>query len=443
MAGPPMAGGPLPGREIMRRSNAAESRDQTIMKSPDIHQHVLDAYTACDKSLSNEGLYQALSNRAGITTEAWSQPLDLGPAHRGHSVLKRKVRWYQQTLREKGLIERDQSRGRGVWRLTSKGRQELTPAKPRTVLLGFSTYLGVALWASAGDVYSVVDEPIMLCLSSPPYPLAAPRAYGNPTAIEYIDWLCRLLEPIVKHLVPGGSVCLNVSNDIFEPGSPARSLYRERLVIALCERLGLYKLDEFIWHNPTKPPGPTRWASLTRQHLNVAWEPVYWFSNAPALVRADNRRVLQEHASRHLNLMRQGGERRTAVNGDGAYRLYEGSYGRETPGRIPRNVLTVPHRCADKDAAARAAREQGLPVHSATMPLALARFLVDFLTEPGDFVVDPCAGWFTTAKAAEESGRRWMCTECIGEYVLGGANRFTRASGFELMGAFTGGELAR
>lgn len=404
------------------------------MKENDIQQHVLDAYADSADSMSNERLYADLSQRAGIAPDAWRQPLDLGPRHRGHSVLKRKVRWFQQTLRERGLIERDASRGRGFWRLTPQARQALTPAKPGKVLIGFSTHLGVALWASAADVYAAIDEPVVLCLSSPPYPLAAPRAYGNPSASEYVDWMCRLLEPIVKHLVPGGSICLNVSNDIFEPGSPARSLYRERLVIALCERLGLAKLDELVWHNPTKVPGPTRWASITRQQLNVAWEPIYWFTNAPALVRADNRRVLQAHASRHLNLMRQGGERRRAVNGDGAYRLYEGSYGRETAGRIPRNVLTVPHRCADKDAAARAARALDLPVHAATMPLALARMLVDFLTEPGDLVVDPCAGWFTTAKAAEEGGRRWLCTEQMGEYVIGAASRFAQSAGFEQLG---------
>jgi DNA modification methylase len=408
------------------------------MTSKNLQDHMLGAYADTAESLSNDALYRSLSDRAGIAAEDWRRRINLGPGHRAHSELKRRVRWYQQTLRELGIIERDPARGRGFWRLTPKGRDQLTPAKPKKVLLGFSTDLGVALWAAAGDVFSAIDEPIVLCLTSPPYPLAAPRAYGNPNAIEYVDWVCRLLEPIAKHLVPGGSLCLNVSNDIFEPGSPARSLYRERLVIALCERLGLAKLDEFIWHNPTKAPGPTRWASITRQQLNVAWEPVYWFTNAPALVRADNRRVLQCHAKRHLDLMRVGGEKRTANNGDGAYRLYPGSYGNATPGRIPRNVLSFPHRCASKDAAARAAKAQGLPVHAATMPLPLARFLVDFLTEPGDLVVDPCAGWLTTALAAEDAGCRWLCTEQMGEYVLGASNRFTSAPGFRTYGKISG-----
>jgi site-specific DNA-methyltransferase (cytosine-N4-specific) len=93
-------------------------------------------------------------------------------------------------------------------------------------------------------VFSRIDAPIVLCLTSPPYPLAKARNYGNVDAEHYVDWFCRTVEPVIKNLVPGGSLAINLSNDIFVPGLPARSLYREKLVIALCERFGLYKIDE-------------------------------------------------------------------------------------------------------------------------------------------------------------------------------------------------------
>ena len=57
--------------------------------------------------------------------------------------------------------------------------------------------------------------------------------------------------------------------------------------------------------------------------------------------------------------------------------------------------------------------------------------IVEFLTEPDDLVVDPCAGSFTTAKASELLGRRWLSTELMGEYVAGGASRFTNAEEFQ------------
>ena len=58
------------------------------------------------------------------------------------------------------------------------------------------------------------------------------------------------------------------------------------------------------------------------------------------------------------------------------------------------------------------------------MPLALAKFLVEWLSRPGDLVVDPMAGTLTTAKAAEITGRRWLASELHLEYLLAGAYRF-------------------
>jgi DNA modification methylase len=76
-----------------------------------------------------------------------------------------------------------------------------------------------------------------------------------------------------------------------------------------------------------------------------------------------------------------------------------------------------------KAAAVKFALENGLPVHGATMPLALADFLVRYLSEPDDLVVDPFSGWGTTAVAAERNGRRWLTSELMGEYALVHAHR--------------------
>ncbi len=205
-------------------------------------------------------------------------------------------------------------------------------------------------------------------------------------------------------------------------------------MIALCDRLGLHKMDELIWHAPNKPPAPMQWASRTRQQLNCAWEPVYWFTNEPRLCKSDNRRVLQEHTERHLKLIHQGGEDRTAEYGDGAYRLKPGSFGGVTAGRIPRNVITCSTNSGNKRAMRAAAIAQGLPTHGALMPLPLAKMLVEFLTDKDGLVVDPFFGWGTTGLAAEELGRRWLGTELMGEHVLGAANAFRSADGFELFG---------
>lgn len=398
----------------------------------DLFDVVLHAYSERGQ-MHNSELYQCIAKQVGIPTEMIERKESIGASGAQHSTLKRKFRWHQQTLKKLGLLERDET-SRGYWRLTASGKEKLTPATGRSVMLGFSTDLGIALWAASSSVFPSIDEPITLCLTSPPYPLATQRAYGGPSAAEYVDWICAQMEPIVKHLVPGGSICINVSNDIFEPGMPSRSLYRERLVIALCDRLGLHKMDEIIWHAPNKPPAPYQWASRTRQQLNTAWEPVYWFTNDPVLCKSDNRRVLQAHTEQHLKLIDQGGESRTAVYGDGAYRLKPGSFGAVTAGRIPRNVITCSTNSGNKRAMRAAAIAQGLPTHGALMPLPLAKMLIEFLTEKDALVVDCFFGWGTTGLAAEELGRRWLGTELMGEHILGAANGFRSAEGFKIFG---------
>lgn len=379
--------------------------------------------------VSNDALYEAVKQPMGFSDEDYQRREAVGKGTKKHCIATRRVRWFQQSLKRLNLVERVPGK-RGVWRLRGAQEKELTPAAAGMTLVGFSTNLGLALWSSC-DVFSKIDEPIALCLTSPPYALAKPRRYGNPSETEIVDFLIRSLEPIVRNLVPGGSVVLNTSNDVFVPGMPARSLYVERLILALHEKLGLWLCDRLIWKNPCKPPGPMQWASHTRQQLNVAYELCLWFTNDPLRCFADNRRVLEPHTERHKKLLAAGGEKRDAVNNDGAYRIRAGrSFANETPGKIPRNVLEFSHHGAEIAATRAAARALGLPVHGALMPLALATFLVKFLTREGDLVADAFGGWGTTALAAEQSGRRWLMAEKMAEYVAGQAVRFAAAAGF-------------
>jgi site-specific DNA-methyltransferase (cytosine-N4-specific) len=383
--------------------------------------------------MDNAALFEQLVSQRAVSADDLASRSPVGKSGAKHSLAQRRVRWHQQTLRRMGLLERDPQQ-RGVWRLTGEGKQQFVRPAPKKVLLGFSTDLGVALWSSAEDAFAHrLDVPIFLALTSPPYPLAKHRAYSNPTPQQYVDFICGLVEPIVKSLARGGSLVLNVTQDVFESGSPARSTYLERMVIALCDRLGLSLMDRLVWSNPSKPPGPVRWSSIERVQLNVGWEPVLWFTNDPSVVNSNNRNVLLQHTERHQALMRNGGEQRDRRFSDGAYNLRAGaSFSNETAGRIPRNVLSFGHACAGQQAYKRAARALGLPVHGAPMPESLARFLVQFLTEPGQLVVDFCAGSQTVPAVCEELGRPWLSTELMGEYIRGGAERFRSAAGFQL-----------
>ena len=267
--------------------------------------------------LANDELFQQLITDRQVSAEDLTTLTAVGKSGAKHNLTQRRLRWYQQDLKRLGLIERDKSR-RGVWRLTGEGRRQFVRTAPKTVLLAFSTDLGLALWGSCEDALAGLESQVSLALTSPPYPLAKTRAYDNVSPQAFVDFICRGMEPIAKALRRGGCIALNISQDIFEPGSPARSTYPERMVIAMTDRLGLKLVDRLVWHNGAKPPGPVQWASLKRVALNVAWEPVYLFTNDAAALRTDNRRVLQPHSERHASLLAQGGEQRTRSYSDGA-----------------------------------------------------------------------------------------------------------------------------
>lgn len=415
-----------------RRYTRKDNNIRAVMpnKQLDLFSSVLHAYSAeTGGTLDNATLYSAAAKAVGIDEEEIERREPIGNSGEMHSPFKRKVRWYQQTLKNSGILERVDDE-RGVWRLTKPAAKDLNQIGAKVSVVGFSTHLGIAILGACETVFAAIDAPITLVVTSPPYPLASARKYGNVTEPQYVDWICRTLEPVIKNLVPGGSICLNLSNDIFMPGSPARSMYCQRLVLALHDRFGLSLMDTLIWQNKSKAPGPIQYASKDRTQLNTEYEPIFWMTNDPLKVKSNNRRVLQEHTERHLALIQRGGESRDEVHSDGAYRVRPGSYGNETEGRIPRNILSFGHRCAEQTAYKQAARALGLPVHGAPMPLKLASFLIEFLSAPGDMVVDPFSGSFTTADACERLGRRWMASECMLEYVWGGATRFVDRPGF-------------
>jgi DNA modification methylase len=347
-----------------------------------------------------------------------------------YNEFKRKIRWQQQTMKQLGLLERVEDK-KATWRLTEQGKSKLGVLHQISSdykMIAFSTKLGLAIWADSTTLYSNLDIPITLCLSSPPYPLNATKAYGNVTQKEYVDWICKAIEPIIKNLRDGGSIVLNLGNDVFIQKSPARSTYRERMIIAFEDNLGLYKMDEIPWINKSKPPGPTYWASITRQQLNCAWEPIYWFTNNPIKCLSNNNRVLQPHSEQHLKYLQNKhliNEYR--INSDGAHIVRNTSYNNITKGKIPKNIFERGHKCKDQDEYKKYCKEINIPYHGASFPLDLAKFFISFLSDEEDLIVDPFGGSLTVAKGAEELNRRWLSSDNIWQYLRGAFGRFKTA----------------
>ncbi|WP_175762242.1 site-specific DNA-methyltransferase [Burkholderia anthina] len=400
----------------------------------DLFAHVASAYAeADDGTLTNADLYARVAARAGIHADALVSRETIGGST-GQNRVRHRIRWAQQTLKAMNVLSRVADR-RGVWTLSEAAGKKLRAARAGVKLVAFSTDLGMAVWGSNLDVMDGIDEPISLVFSSLPYLLRKPRAYGG-IADEraYVDFVCRSIEPLLKNLRPGGSICLNLTADAYEPGTPAQSIYFERLVVELRDRLGLWKMNDVIWEG-SKPPGPTHWACVNNVQLVWAYEHVLWLSNDPARVRADNRQVLEPHTDKHRRFVAAGGIQRRASYGDGAHQHRPGGFSQQTPGSLPRNILKRGNRCADTLQYRDDAENLRLPVHGAMMPLSVPDFFIRFLTQPGDLVVDQFAGTIKTGMAAEKLQRRWICIELMLDYIRAAAERFRACAGFELHSA--------
>lgn len=61
--------------------------------------------------------------------------------------------------------------------------------------------------------------------------------------------------------------------------------------------------------------------------------------------------------------------------------------------------------------------------HPTQKPVALFEYLIRTYTDEGDLVLDNCAGSGTTAVAAENAGRRWICIERDPDYYAKAVDR--------------------
>lgn len=68
-------------------------------------------------------------------------------------------------------------------------------------------------------------------------------------------------------------------------------------------------------------------------------------------------------------------------------------------------------------------KQDGGKVHPTQKPVALFEYLIRTYTNPGETVLDNTAGSGTTAIAAENAGRRWICMERDAEYYAAAVGR--------------------
>ena len=262
------------------------------------------------------------------------------------------------------------------------------------------------------------DGCVDLVMTSPPFALQRRKEYGNETQADYVEWLAGFVAACVPKLREGGSIVLDIGG-AYEAGSPSRSLYPFRVLLHLCDVLGLHLAQDFYWSNRSKLPSPIEWVNKRKLRAKDVINTVFWLSPTP-WPKADTRRVLRPYSESMTKLIAKGG---------GADRLrpsghvVTANFARDNGGALPGNLLDFPNtesngRYLD------ACRLHGGKAHPARFPRALPDFFIRMLTEPGDLVLDVFGGSNTTGETAEALGRRWLSFEQRPDYVASSAFRF-------------------
>lgn len=278
--------------------------------------------------------------------------------------------------------------------------------------------------AYLGDALELLDclehESIDLVITSPPFSLQRQKEYGNVTQDIYVDWLAEFACKIKKVLKEDGSFVLDLGG-AYEKGKPVRSLYNFKVLIRFCEEIGFKLAEEFFWFNPAKLPSPIEWVNKRKIRAKDAVNTVWWFSKSD-YPKADITKVLVPYSERMKRLLKLGNKYYTPKIRPSGHDISAG-FNNDRGGAIPPNLLSIPNT-ESNSAYLRYCKLAGVCAHPARFPRALPEFFINFLTEPGDNVLDIFAGSNATGEAAECSQRKWIAFEKERKYLAASAFRF-------------------
>ena len=376
---------------------------------------LLEAMSEAGGATRIASVYDAVARKVDLPHEKRDATVEI----RGntYNAFERSVRWAQMQAKAQGLLRKAEDR---EWIVTGKGERALRAAKPGLVITIFTTDRGIGLYARCEDAIGLLEDgSVNLIMTSPPYPMLREKHYGNLDEREHVEWMLRLAEAWAPKLAADGSMILNMG-DAWLKGEPSMSMYQERLVLQLHDRLGFKLSQRFSWNNPSKMPVPAEWVTIKRVRVKPSIENVWWLSQS-SNPYADNRAVQVPYSEAMVRMIARGGQ--DAVLRPGGYDMADGAFARDNGGAIPGSLLDIPNTESNSHYI-QACKRDGLPVHPARFPAALPEFFVKLCSRENDLILDPFAGSGTVGAVAERLNRRWVTVERILEYALGSVHRF-------------------
>ena len=284
---------------------------------------------------------------------------------------------------------------------------------------------------------------VQLILTSPPFPLNNKKKYGNASGENYLNWFSGLAETFANVLTPNGSIVIELGN-AWEKNRPVQSLLTLQSLIAFVnnESADLRLCQEFICHNPARLPTPAQWVTIERIRAIDSFTHVWWMANSDK-PKADNRKILRPYSKSMERLLEK--QQFNFGKRPSEHVISEKGFLANNGGSISHNVLELEQINDDKDLRlpfsmlriantksndffTRTCKERNMIPHPARMPLELASFFINFLTDPGDLVLDPFSGSNTTGFCAEREKRNWISIDDNLEYGKQSIIRFEEPS---------------
>ena len=226
----------------------------------------------------------------------------------------------------------------------------------------YQTSLGAAYVSdSLSFMRSLPSSAIDAVITSPPYALHFKKEYGNVNKAKYVEWFLPFATEIKRVLKPDGSLVLNIGGS-YNQGSPTRSLYHYKLLIALCDELGFHLAQECFWYNPAKLPAPAEWVNVRRLRVKDSVEYVWWLSPTE-WPKANNERVLVPYSNDMERLIEKGYRAKKRPSGHNITDKFR----KDHNGSIPANLITRGNNESNSEFL-RACTAKGFKINPARFP---------------------------------------------------------------------------
>ena len=238
--------------------------------------------------------------------------------------------------------------------------------------------LNKILCQDSRNMENIPDSSVHLMVTSPPYNVG--KEYDADLDLnEYLGLLRNVFKETYRVLVNGGRVCINIANIGRKPYIPYH-----KFIIDIMQDLGFFMRGEVIWNKGAGAGVSTAWGS--------------WLSASNPTLRDVHEYILifsKGKFSRKKNVK-------------------ENTINKEEFLDFTKSIWSFSPESAKKVG------------HPAPFPVELPLRCMKLYTFKGEIILDPFSGVGTTALAALQSERQFICLDVDSEYVEQARNRIKK-----------------